>query len=252
METGRWNGHIFEVSANLMRGFKDLQIKSSIETDTKKSKKQEYIKRKNGRPAEVSFTVILNAMTGCDVRTEAMAFINEAKAGKSSYFYVSGKKLMTCKLMLTDASVKDIKITGETWIRATVQLTMKQASKDGTTTSTTTSKSSKGSKKTSVKKKSTTTTKTTTKQASKKQSASSKSSSKSSGSSSGSSGSSGAGKTTTKTATKTDTKAATKQVVSNAVAAVKKVSDAAKKQSPVTKSSSKTTGGSTAKYAMTR
>lgn len=93
--------------------------------------------RKHGKPMEVSLSVALNAMTGCDVRTEAMKFVEEARAGKKDYFYVGNKKLVTCQLMLTDASVKDVAITnGGKWVRAEVSLTMKQCSKnDGSSAS---------------------------------------------------------------------------------------------------------------------
>ena len=134
-EHGRWNGHKFMVSSKLVRGFSDLQIKGSSEIEDKDNAGQKYVSRKNGKPTEISLTIHLNAYTGCSVRKEAMAFIEEAKDGKTDYFYVGNKKLATCQLMLTDATVKEIEIAHNgTWVKANVSLTMKQCSKnDGTT-----------------------------------------------------------------------------------------------------------------------
>ena len=149
-EIGRWNGHKFEVTPSVIRGFTGLQIKGSSETEDKTKSKQKYVARKNGKPAEVSFTINLNAMLGCNVRDEAMAFIADAEAGKKDYFYVGNAKLLTCKLMLVDASIKEIDIAaGSIWRKADVALTMKQCSKFGATSS---GGASSGNKKKSKKK----------------------------------------------------------------------------------------------------
>ena len=156
-EIGRWNGHKFEVSSSLIRSFTGLQIKGSSETEDKESGNQKYVSRKNGKPVEVSFTIHLNARFGCDVRSEAMSLVSEAIAGKKDYFYVGNKTLVTCQLMLVDATVREIGLVNSgTWTQADVQVTMKQCSKnDGN------SGGGSGSGKTSVKKTSTTTTKST-------------------------------------------------------------------------------------------
>ena len=129
-EMGRWNGHKFIVSPKLIYSFNGLQIKGSSEMKEKKDTEQGTVARKGGNPTEVSLTIHLNAYTGCDVRKEALAFVNEARAGKNDYFYVSKKKLTSCKLMLTEATVKDVEITATgKWKSANVQLTMKQCNK---------------------------------------------------------------------------------------------------------------------------
>ena len=169
-EIGRWNGHKFEVSSSLIRSFTGLQIKGSSETEDKEDGSQKYVSRKKGKPVEVSFTIHLNARLGCNVRSEALKFVSEARAGKKDYFYVGNKKLVTCQLMLTDATVKEIGLINKgTWTQADVQVTMKQCSKnDGASGGGSSSgggggggSSSGGSKKVSVKKTSTTTTKNT-------------------------------------------------------------------------------------------
>ena len=162
-ETGSWNVHVFTVSPTLIRGFTGLTIKGASETSTKTASKQQYLARKAGKPVEVAITVELNAMTGCDVRGEALAFIAEARDGKKNYFYVGSKKLVPCQLMLTEASVEETHIApGGTWVSARVKLSMKQASKNDGSSSGGSSGKKKTTKKASVKKSTSATKKPTT------------------------------------------------------------------------------------------
>lgn len=164
-EIARWNGHKFEVTPSVIRSFTGLNIKGSSKTEDKESGGQGYVSRKQGQPKEISLTAHLSAQLGCDVQTEAMSFVNQATSGSKDYFYIGSKKLLTCSLMLTEASVSEIGITnGGKWVKADVKLTFKQCSKnDGSSSSSSSSGGGGGgSKKTSVKKKSTTTTKKTT------------------------------------------------------------------------------------------
>ena len=161
-EIASWNGHSFTVSPKLIRGFTGLTIKGSSETEDKTSDGQKYVSRKNSNPSEITLTAELNALTGCDVKNEALKFVDEARSGAKNYFYMGGKKLITCQLMLTEASVSETTIAPNgTWISCKVKLTMKQCAKyDGTFSSSSSgsSSSSSSSKKTSTKKTSTTTT----------------------------------------------------------------------------------------------
>lgn len=162
-EVGKWNSHTFVVSPNVIRSFTGLTIKGSSETEDKETGGQKYVSRKSGKPAEISLTVLLSALTGNDVRNEALAFVDEARRGSQGYFYVGGKKLVTCQLMLTDASISETQIASNgVWVGCKVQLTFKQSGKyDGESGGSSSgggrgSSSSGGSKKTSVKKKTTT------------------------------------------------------------------------------------------------
>lgn len=131
MEIARWNGHIFEVSSEVVRGFTGLSITGSTETEDKESGGQKYVSRKNGKPKQITLTAILNAQFGCDVKAEAMAFVEEATASEKDYFYIGGKKLMECSLMLVQADVSEVAIApGGTWVRANVKLTLKQCTKN--------------------------------------------------------------------------------------------------------------------------
>ena len=148
-EIGSWNNHIFEYTPTLIRGFEDLSIKSGSETKDKTSSSQGYVSRKNAKADEVSLTVKLSALTGCNPRDEANAFIKEARNGATAYMYIGGAKLVPCKLMLTDATVNEIKMVNGLWVSCSVQLTLRQAGKyDGSSSSSSSSSSKK--KKTSA------------------------------------------------------------------------------------------------------
>lgn len=162
-EVGKWNSHTFVVSPNVIRSFTGLTIKGSSETEDKETGGQKYVSRKSGKPAEISLTVLLSALTGNDVCNEALAFVDEARRGSQGYFYVGGKKLVTCQLMLTDASISETQIASNgVWVGCKVQLTFKQSGKyDGESGGSSSGGgssggSSGGSKKSSVKKKTTT------------------------------------------------------------------------------------------------
>lgn len=145
-EIGKWNGHKFVVSSKLIRGFTGLQIKGSSELKSAKDSGQGKVKRKGANPTEISMTIKLNAFVGIDVRKEAMAFVKEARAGKKGYFYIGKKKLVSCKLMLTEATVKEVEISiGGKWTSAEVLVTMKQCNKGGKSSSSSSSNKSGGS-----------------------------------------------------------------------------------------------------------
>lgn len=130
-EMGHWNEHQFIVSPDLIRGWSGLTIKASCETKDKDYQGKKYVSHKKGNAASVSLTVGLNAFVGCDVRKEAMKFLDEAQNGEKAYFYVGEEKLVPYELMLTEATVNEILISpGGTWIKADVALTLKQASQD--------------------------------------------------------------------------------------------------------------------------
>ena len=142
VETARWGGHKFTVSPKKIIGFDGLQIHGACEVESKKKNGQLYAARKYAKPTEVTMTAHLYAQTGCDVRKTALKFVEEAKKGKNDYCYIGSKKLFTYKILLTDATVKEIEIAhNKTWIKADVQLTFEQTGTGGTSLN----KSSSGS-----------------------------------------------------------------------------------------------------------
>lgn len=129
-----WNGHTFEISPSLIRGFTDMTIKGSCETTDKNSEKQKYVERKYGEIPEIGMTVGLNAQTGVtDVMKEALEFVKEATDGATAYFYMGSEKLIPAKMMLTQAEVVEIVHMpgqGAKWISCNVKLTFKQGTKN--------------------------------------------------------------------------------------------------------------------------
>ena len=144
----KWNNHKFEVSANIIRSFTDLTIKGSSATEDK-GKTDKYVKRKEGKPFEVTFLIKLDKRMGVsDVRKEAMAYISEARKGSKDYITFNGTKLNTFKYMLTDAEASKVDIlqTGE-WIYCDVKVTFKCASKSTGSSGSKSKKKSSSSKK---------------------------------------------------------------------------------------------------------
>jgi len=128
---GSWGGHSFEVKRRLARSFTDLTVKGGSETENKVNNKQEFAVRKAGKPLELGMTVILDARLGVDAQADALKLIDQARMGHKSYFYLDGKKLTPCQLMLTSASADNILLTasGE-WVSVEVKLTMLQCGKN--------------------------------------------------------------------------------------------------------------------------
>lgn len=129
-QIGSWNGIVFEVSPNVVRGYTGLAIEGGSQTEEKVSDKFAYVQRKNSTPTSVNMDVYLNAYLGCNVRDEAMALIKAATDGAKNYFYIAGKKLVACQLMLVNAKVTEVTSTpsGE-WTSCRIALTMKQCEK---------------------------------------------------------------------------------------------------------------------------
>ena len=129
-EIGRWNRHRFIVSSDVIRSFDNLNITGGSETEDKENNKEKYVSYKNAKPTQITIDVHLSAQLGCNVREEAMGMIDDAQKGISDYFYIGKEKLVTYKLMLTDASVSEVGITHTCyWSQATVRLTFKQSTK---------------------------------------------------------------------------------------------------------------------------
>lgn len=129
-EFANWNGHSFIVDARTIRSFTGLTITGSQETEDKTGDKQKYVAAKNSNPIEVSMTVELNAHLGCDVQAEAFSFVEDARSGKNGYFYMGGKKLVNCPLMLISAQISEtVIIANAKWTRCKVALTLKQCDK---------------------------------------------------------------------------------------------------------------------------
>lgn len=146
---GQWRDFKFEISPSVMLSFNDLQIKATRDTDTVDNSGQQYIKTKIIKPFEISLTLHLCAGLGYDVQAKAEAFRGAPLYGdgRADYFYVGGKKLVPCKLSVTEATISSVEINAAgTWTAADVALTFKQAALiDGTQATTTSASTSTGS-----------------------------------------------------------------------------------------------------------
>lgn len=131
-QIGNFNGHVFEVSDSLIRGFTELSINGGCETTEKNTNEQKYVERKYGNAQTITMVVGLNALLGVtDVYGEAMQLVAEAEAGATGYFYLGGRKLVSCQLMLTRADVVEVETLagrGDVWIKCNVRITLQQAS----------------------------------------------------------------------------------------------------------------------------
>lgn len=155
MQIASWGSHTFEVGPGLIRSFTGLTVRGGAEVDEKVSSNQKYVERKAGNAHEITLTAILNAYMGCDVRAEAMDFVEAARNCDEGYFYVGGKKLLNEMLRLTEATVSEIELDPNgNWVHAQVQLTLKQSEKgdakgNGSATQSASSKKSSGGTKSS-------------------------------------------------------------------------------------------------------
>ena len=124
-----WNKHKFEVGPKLIKSFEELSFKGSCETTDKTTENQKYVERKAGEPTQITFTVMLNALTGCkDVMNEALGYVEEARTGATDYLYFGGRKI-SAKMMLVTAETQEVVTApgrGDVWISSKVKLTMKQ------------------------------------------------------------------------------------------------------------------------------
>lgn len=127
---GKWKSHKFKISSDKIEIFKNIQIKGGSNLKENKKKKKSVVKRDKAKPLEISLTVELNAFVGCNVRHDGLLLVKEATNGAKDYFYIGKKKLMTCKLMLVDAALKNPEFAPNgTWTKAEVTLTLKQCTK---------------------------------------------------------------------------------------------------------------------------
>ena len=101
-----WNGHNFEISPSVVRSFEGLTFKAGVKTEEEggDDEEEKIVSRKSIKPAEVSFTVVLNSYMGCNTEMEAYGFLNDAREGVQAHLYMNGYKVMPWKMMATEAT----------------------------------------------------------------------------------------------------------------------------------------------------
>lgn len=127
MILAQWGNLKFEISSNTALLLQNFKIKAQIETEEKASGSQKYAEKKASKPLEIDFQIILSAQLGMDVRGTVDDLTKKVAAGNAEYFYASGKKLFTCKMVMKSAETEEIKISpGGTWIYCAVNVTLVQ------------------------------------------------------------------------------------------------------------------------------
>ena len=127
----QWHDVTFYANAKEVRGFSNLTVSGSVETQDQENDRSKYVSKKNSKGFEISLTAFFDKRLGIsDVKKEAMKLVNYAANGQTGYIYSNNKKLVTCVMMLTNAKAqKIIMAPNGTWISCEVSMTLKMASK---------------------------------------------------------------------------------------------------------------------------
>ncbi len=127
----QWHDVKFYANAKEVRGFSNLTVSGSVETQDQENERSKYVSKKNSKGFEISLTAYFDKRLGIsDVKQEAMKLVNYGANGQTGYIYSNNKKLVTCVMMLTNAKAQKISMTPKgTWISCEVSMTLKMASK---------------------------------------------------------------------------------------------------------------------------
>lgn len=131
MVQARFAGFTFEI-AETATLFDDLRFSGECAVEENTSGTAQYVSRKNGKAGQVSFTAILNAALGADVRKTALEFEAAARYGQTGTLVVGEEALLPYEMMLTKAEISEIVISpAGKWVSAKAALTLRQAGTDG-------------------------------------------------------------------------------------------------------------------------
>lgn len=127
----QWHDVKFYANAKEVRGFSNLTVSGSVETEDQENGGSKYVSKKNSKGFEIAITAYFDKRLGIsDVKKEAMKLVNYAANGQTGYIYSQNKKLVTSVMMLTSAKAQKIIMTpGGTWISCEVSMTLKMSSK---------------------------------------------------------------------------------------------------------------------------
>lgn len=133
MDVVRWCGFSFYIEKHRIIAVKDINITMSVETENKAASGENYVRKKNLNPTEVTMTGIFSAALGVkDVQTAAMNLAGLCRSAESDYVYIGNSKLMPPKFMGVSAKISNIEITPKgVWSYCEVQITLKQCEKYG-------------------------------------------------------------------------------------------------------------------------
>ena len=122
---------VFGLSANTALLLNNIKLSAECETDSQSDNSQQYVTAKNGKPLQVTFTAIIDANLGSDVKESVVYALDGAQRGLQGYFYIAGEKVFPFKVMLVKADTEEIKLSpaGE-WVKTNVSITLKQSTKE--------------------------------------------------------------------------------------------------------------------------
>lgn len=121
----------FEITSSTALLFQNLKLSAQCETEEKTADEQGFVSAKNGKPVEVSFSILLSAALGIDVRSAVTEVLNTAQRGGQEYFYVGGGKIFPFKMMMVNAETEEIQISpAGVWVFSKLNVTLKQSSKE--------------------------------------------------------------------------------------------------------------------------
>lgn len=121
----------FEISSSTALLFEKLKLSAECETEEQTNNSQQYVSAKNGKPVQVSLSIILNAALGIDVKVRATEILNAAQRSTQGYFYAGGAKVFPFKLMMTKADTEEITIDPSgRWVSTKINVTLKQSTQE--------------------------------------------------------------------------------------------------------------------------
>lgn len=121
----------FEITSRSATLIQGIKMSAGCDTEDESDEKKGYVTRSNGQPLEISFTAVLNAALGVDVKSAVTSILSAAKNGTQSYLYIAGEKIFQFKLMIVKAETEEIVLSPSgAWVRTNVNITLKQSSKD--------------------------------------------------------------------------------------------------------------------------
>ena len=84
---------VFGLSANTALLLNNIKLSAECETDSQSDNSQQYVTAKNGKPLQVTFTAIIDANLGSDVKESVVYALDGAQRGLQGYFYIAGEKV---------------------------------------------------------------------------------------------------------------------------------------------------------------
>lgn len=121
----------FGISSSTALLIFNIKMSAECETEDQTDSSQQYVSAKNGKPLQLTFTVIIDANLGGDVRENVIYMLNGAQRSLQGYFYIAGTKVFPFKMMLIKAETEEVKLSPSgKWVKTNVNITLKQSTKD--------------------------------------------------------------------------------------------------------------------------